>query len=338
MYKSYSYLNRKSSRKNGYDSIIVILTIIMIFIIPALFTSEEKEEEVIINNINPTIKVYFVKESIIKEVELEEYIKGVVAAEMPVSFENEALKAQAVAARTYAYSRMLGIYGSSTNHFGADICTDYRHCQAYISESDFKSQFEGDLKNTYWDKVSMAVENTKNIIMTYDNKVINPLYHANSGGITEDIESVWSTTSVPYLKSVYSKGEDEYSSFKKRVVITKEAFIKKVMEYYPDLMLDEHIDKSIKVKNFTSSNRVMEIRVGNTLIDGVKFREIFSLNSTNFEIELEEEKVMITTNGYGHGVGMSQCGANKMAKDGDSFYDILSYYYSGIEFDEIKNK
>lgn len=284
------------------------------------------------------IIVYNTRNKVIEKMDLDEYIVGVVAAEMPASFELEALKAQAIAARTYALGRALGKYGSgSDRHYGAHVCTDSTHCQAYITKDMYQTWYPNAEVEENWAKVERAVYETSGLILTYEGEIINPLYHANSGGITEDIQEVWSSVSaVPYLRSVYSEGESDYSSYEKKVVLTGEEIREKIMKAYPDIVFLGPVSEDIEVVQYTNSQRAKEIRIGSITIPGTKFRELFSLASTVMEINFLEEDVMeVTTYGFGHGVGMSQCGANELAQKGKDYEYILQYYYTGVEVEQI---
>lgn len=284
------------------------------------------------------VVVYNTRTKVIELMDLDEYIVGVVAAEMPASFSSEALKAQAIAARTYALGRALGKYGSTTDrHYGAHVCTDSTHCQAWIPKDMYQAWYPNSNVEENWSKIEDAVYGTSGLILTYDGEIINPLYHANSGGITEDIQEVWSSVSeVPYLRSVYSEGEADYSSFEKTMTFTGEEIRERLMKAYPEIVFLGPVSEDVEVVQYTNSQRAKEIRIGSIVIPGTKFRELFSLSSTIMEIDFIEEDIMkITTYGYGHGVGMSQCGANELAQKGRDYEYILQYYYTGVEIEPI---
>ena len=170
--------------------LILPLLLLLILVPPPEAAMSQLEDKGVESSAEPiSIVVYNSGDSVIDEVDLEEYLVGVVAAEIPHSYNVEALKAQAVAARTFAISRARGLYGSYSEHFGADVCTDSNHCQSWISKDRF---LESGGTEEAWKKISEAVGNTKNIVMTYAGELINPLYHSNSGGATENIEAVWS--------------------------------------------------------------------------------------------------------------------------------------------------
>jgi len=220
---------------------VLIMTIIVV-VLPMVIV---KGCSTVIEDIVPEekedvkIRVYVKDKGEVEEMSLEEYLKGVVAAEMPADFELEALKAQAVAARTYAYGRIKKFYSPKDDtHKGADICTDPGHCQAWIKKEDAMAKW-GTLKAfDNWNKIERAVRETEGIIILYDKKVVNPVFHANSGGMTENSEDVWEGVEVPYLKSVKSEGEDESPGYKVQTVFKEEEITKKLKEQYPDMDIE----------------------------------------------------------------------------------------------------
>ena len=281
------------------------------------------------------IAVYNPSKSMVELFELEEYVVVVVAAEMPASFHEEALKAQAVAARTFALSRMKGLYGSSEEHYGAHVCTDPGHCQAWISKERYLQLYHDEYA---YEKIKRACKDTENIVMTYDGILINPLYHANSGGVTEDIEAVWAVSGkVPYLKSVYSVDESQYSQYETKVSFKWDEIKEKLAQKYSEDEVELYFEKDIEIMSYSASGRVEEIRIGDIVMTGPEFRELLDLRSTNLEIYFpDDDTVEIVTRGFGHGVGMSQCGADVLGKSGYKFNEILEYYYTGIMVEEIK--
>lgn len=285
-----------------------------------------------------TVNVYLADQKKTVKMNLEDYLVGVVAAEMPASYDIEALKAQAVAARTYAMGRAVKLYGSSeTAHNGADVCTSPAHCQAWISKDTAMRRWGLFTSFKYWNKICKAVNETSGQIIEYNNVIINPLFHSNSGGHTENVEDVWSGTAEPYLRGVESPGEDTFSEYKSEVVFEQSDMVKTLKAFNPEFELTtKDILSSIEVKKYSSGDRVMELQIGNMTIKGTDFRKIFQLKSANFKIEkLKNGKIAITTIGYGHGVGMSQCGADYLAKQGDTYLDILKYYYKGVQLSKL---
>lgn len=287
---------------------------------------------------NIKIKVYISADKKVREMDLEEYIKGVVAAEMPAEFGIEALKAQAVAARTYAYGRIIGTYKAKEGvHDGIEICTDPAHCQAWISrEGAFK---KWGLLNSirYWNKICKAVNETRDIIITCNNTVINPLFHSSSSGRTENSEDVWEGTAVPYLRSVISNGDDACRNYKMTVKFSKGDFVKRLKKQYSDIKISQKDPlKDVSILDYTVGGRVKTLKAGNVQMKGTDFRSIFSLRSASFSMEYDDKgNIIITTTGYGHGVGMSQWGANYLAGKGESYDSIIKYYYTGVELSSL---
>jgi stage II sporulation protein D len=323
----------------------IILMIVIVVFLPLILVrnySVVEEPKTTKNQTNITINVYIADQKKVVKMQLEDYLLGVVAAEMPASYEIEALKAQAVAARTYALGRAAKLYISRTDttHNGADVCTSPAHCQAWISKDTAIKRWGllSSFKN--WNKICKAVNSTSGQVLKYNNVLINPLFHSNSGGHTENVEDVWAGTAEPYLRGVESLGEDTSSEYQNEVVLEKHDMIKILEGSYPKLeLIDENILSDIEIKNYSSGDRVLEMKIGNITIKGTEFRKLFQLKSTNFKIsQLPNGKIAIKTLGYGHGVGMSQCGANYLALKGTSFIDILKYYYKGVEITELPQK
>lgn len=289
------------------------------------------------NGGGPKIKVYIVENKELKEMYLEEYIRGVVAGEMPAEFDIEALKAQAVAARTYAVTKMKSLGGKGcSNHAEADICTDSTHCQEWISKEErFKAWGEINAPK-YWEKITTAVNDTKGMILTYNAApVMYPLYFSTSGGKTENSEDVF-MNSYPYLRSVVSIYEEEAPKFLTKIAFTKDEFIKKFGESEYKIKLDKSkLASQVTIMDRTEGGAVNNIKIGTKTLKGTKVREILGLSSANFNIEIGDNEVKLTVMGNGHGVGMSQWGANGLGKHGQKFDEILKHYYQGTEISKV---
>jgi len=249
----------------------------------------------------------------IETMSVDDYVIHAVAAEVPASYESEALKAQAVAARTYLYSKM----GRNVpEHNGADICTDPSHCQGYsdkpLSEID--------------DKIKDAVIATHDLIITYDGQPIKAFYFAVSGGHTEDCAEVWGGN-LPYLKSVDSSVDETSPGF----LSSKEYSLEEFNGIVRDKFGIEAAGPIIGNVEHTSGGGVSSVEIYGTRVKGTDMRSAFSLRSANFSIEAADGRVTFSVKGYGHGVGMSQYGANELAKTGADFREILRHYYTGAE-------
>ena len=252
-----------------------------------------------------------------EEMPLEEYLIGVVGAEMPASFPLEALKAQAVAARTYAVRHMTAFGGSGCS--GADICTDSGCCQSYRSPEQLKKKFGGDARQ-YMDKLRQAVYETEGEYAAYKGEPIEALYHSSAGGRTEDAQNVFSAA-LPYLIGVDSPGEETAGKYAAEVRVSLGEFTNRVNKKWPAAKLKKNrLGEQVKVVSRYDSGR--------------EPRRLFDLNSANFTLSIGE-KVTIRTKGYGHGVGMSQYGARAMALEGAGYEEILKHYYTGVEIEKV---
>lgn len=279
-----------------------------------------------------TIKLLHEKTNKVEEIKIDEYLYGVVSSEMPASFEIEALKAQAVSARTYTIYK---INNNEKKHGEADICDNSACCQAWISKEDRLEKWNEQNRNEYWTKIVEAVDSTRGKIITYNDKPINAFFHANSGGATEAPVNVWGGSNYPYLQTVATSGEEAYSQYSSEVIVTKDEFKNKIIEKHADLDIDFSKEDSIKITEYTEGNRVKNLKVGNLNLSGVEVRNIFGLKSANFKIDIQENNVKFAVIGYGHGVGMSQTGADSLAKQGKKFDEIIKHFYTGVEIKNI---
>ena len=278
------------------------------------------------------IKLLHKESGEIEEINIDDYLCNVVSAEMPADFEEEALKAQSIVARTYTIFKT-----QEKKHKDADICDDSTCCQAWISKEDRLSKWEESKREIYWEKISECVKQTSGKIITYENKPINALFHANSGGVTELPANVWKTSSLPYLQIVETSGEEGYTQYNSEVILTNEELLKKLKSKYEDIQIDFNNSEDLKITEYTDSNRVKTVKFGNHNLSGVETRSILGLKSTNFEIIRENEKIKFSVKGYGHGVGMSQTGANTMAKEGNNYDEIINHFYKGVEIKDINS-
>jgi len=181
----------------------------------------------------------------------------------------------------------------------------------------------------------MAANNTKGKIVTYEGNPINAFFHSNSGGVTDTATNVWGGTNYPYLQVVETSGEDTYSQYASELSVTKEKFISKIKEYHSNFTIDFNKSNQIEILQYTDGDRVKLIKIGNLNLSGVEVRTIFGLKSAKFQISIEENNIKFTVIGYGHGVGMSQTGADSLAKQGKNYEDIIKHYYTGVEITNI---
>lgn len=302
-------------QKEAYDEII---------------TENENEQEGE-NAENKKFTVNVLMNGEIVEMELEKYIVGVVAGEMPVSFEDEALKAQAVAARTYTLHKMW--IEPSANH-GGDVCTDAACCKAYADESVLREKWGEDYDENIA-KITAAVWDTEGVYMVYNGEPVLAVFHSSSAGATENSGNVWNKD-VPYLVSVESpENSDSVTNYVSTTEIGFDEFINIFMQKYPEASFSEDKQSWITDVVYSESGRINTVVVGGIEIRGTELRELYSLRSTAVSVAMGANGVVFISTGYGHGVGMSQYGANKMAQDGSDWREILCWYYTGIGFSTL---
>ncbi len=239
-----------------------------------------------------------------------------------MSFEKEALKAQAVAARTCALARQ------------GSLCNTV-HCQVFETKEQITAEKGEEWMAAYWDKLQSAADETAGQVMYYDGELASHvMFHSSSGGRTEDSEDVF-TTAVPYLRSVDSPYEDEASHRSDQKLYKISDFIATI-NALGFAEVDEEDVRNMSVTQRTAGGSVAILKIGENEITGKRARKIFKLSSANFDITTDENNVIITTIGYGHGVGLSQYGANGMAKKGYNYEEILMHYYTGVEIKQVE--
>lgn len=328
--------------------VMTIVIVLFLCIMPIVFLNSDKKVNIF--NIGSSdivkgsaikfprdgkVKLYLKEENRTIELDLEEYITGVVASEVPADFSEEALKAQAVAARTYYMNKRRNPCKDAEAN-GGEIC-DTTNCQVYMSKEKRMNSWSSTKGEANWNKINNAVESTKGQVLTYDGELLEyPQFFSTSSGKTEDAKDVFAMD-IPYLKSQESKGEESAPKYQSSKSIPTGDFINKINSSYPDSKLKkDKLSSMISIKSYTEGGSVKEIQVGGSTIRGTDFRKLFDLNSSNFTLEFTGSYVVIKCMGYGHGVGMSQWGANAMAKDGYVYDEILKHYYSGVKIEKIK--
>ncbi len=291
---------------------------------------DEKERSLI----DPGVTVSLNYNGEIKNIPLDEYLTGVVAAEMPALFPEEALKAQAVAARTYTMKKIAS--PPAVEHNGAAVCNNPSHCKAYEPISAFASNWNTATEE-YTAKISAAVSETDGEIVLYEGQPITAVFHSTSSGKTENAADVWGSD-VPYLVSVESHGEEESPRFEEKKIFEPEQFKETFLKKFSDASFDSNPENWITDINRSEAGGVITLKVGKKQLKGSELRNIYGLNSANFTIYYVNGKIEITCRGYGHGVGMSQYGARAMALEGKNYREILAAYYSGTELGRISEK
>lgn len=282
--------------------VIVVVVILFLFFLPFLYREKTEECE------------YFIEVEGEKEpLSLEEYVKGVISAEMPVVYDLEALKAQAIAARTYVLK--------STNYGQIPIEASTRK-QVFKNEQQREEGWKENTKE-YEAKLEKAVKETKGQILTFNDELITAMFHASSNGQTESAEN-YGGTAYPYLQSVSSPEE---------AITTVSFTIAELNEKLSSSFTVQQWANAEMIKN--SSGRVETLKVGNKQWSGREVRTLLELKSTDFRIGIKEGNIIFTMSGYGHGVGMSQVGANELAKKGSNAEDILAHYYKGTTLNKL---
>lgn len=295
--------------------------------ITVIHTSEDEEY-----GKDGEVSVSLLHDGQVLKLNMHTYLTGVLAAEMPASFNLEALKAQAVAARTYTVYKMLS--GSSENHPEAQICSDSSCCQAFCDDADMKEKW-GENYETNRDKIISAVLGTDGECVVYGDEPILAAFHSSSSGATQASGNVWGSA-LPYLISVESpESEEDVPNYEYTVTVSFSDFTETIASKYPDASFGEDKGTWIGETIRDNSGRVQSVVIGGVSISGTALRTLFSLRSTAIDFEMIDTGISITTTGYGHGVGLSQYGANVLAEKGFSCEDIIAWYYTGTELRNI---
>lgn len=264
------------------------------------------------------VSVYLTDSGEVVNMDFEEYIVGVLAGEMPSSYEIEALKAQAVAARSYLKTRMSA---DAESHHGASICTDPNHCEGWLSYQSACGKWGEAAAKDAWEKFETAVNETKGEYMVCGGETVRAFFHSTSHGKTEIPSDVWGGGEYSYLQSVDSPWDESSPNFSSTVTVPVYELCEKLGVSLAQTGATEH----------TVGGSVKTVEIGGAQFKGTEIRSIFGLNSACFELSLDGENAVFSVRGYGHGVGMSQYGANGMAKEGKDYTEILKHYYTGVE-------
>ena len=303
----------------------VILVIIIMLLLPYILIkiTDKKETKIlgIIHN-EKTIRVYRSESKKVEKIPFEEYIVGVIAGEMPLYFKEEALKAQAVASRSYALKRME--YNKNKNY---DV-VDNTNNQVYL-DNDYLKKAWGNNYIANINKIRKVVNDTSCEYLDYNNSVVDAFFFSTSTGKTENSIDVFNI-SLPYLKSVSSEWDQKVSP------VFYDYYTFSLDNFYKRLGLEYNSTLNIEIIDSTSAGRVKSLKINNVNFTGSKISSIFGLRSTSFNIKRDKNNVNITTTGFGHGVGMSQYGAQGMAIEGYKYNEILKHYYSGVKIKKYK--
>lgn len=265
----------------------------------------------------------------IREMSLQEYLVGVVAAEMPAGFPEEALKAQAVAARSYTLYK-IDLYEKSPQevHHGAQLCADAGHCEAFVDLSLQAAALWPSGAEVYESRIRSAVEQTDGWVLTWEENPIAAVFCAASAQQTETAEDIWGAA-LPYLVSVESPGGDQCGKYYGQVQLSQAEFAARLKEYAPQAVLSGAPEQWFQELQRSAAGSILSLEVGGQRFSGREMRKLLGLNSANFTVKARGDELIFETVGYGHGVGLSQYGARYFALAGQSCQEILSHYYPG---------
>ena len=261
---------------------------------------------------------------------MRDYLFCVLAAEMPASFPEEALRAQAVAARTYAEYKMFEARRADVTsvHPDADVCDQHTHCKAFMAREEARNAW-GDKADVYTDVLERVIRDTDSQVVLYDEEPIVAVFHAASAGQTERAADVWGGD-LPYLQSVASPGETASPQFYGTVRVPLDDFKQTLAEAYPDIALEGDASAWIGAAARSEAGGVLSLTVGGVSIPGTILRTLFALRSAHLTLRIEGGEAVFETEGYGHGVGLSQYGARALALEGKNYVEILQWYYTGV--------
>ena len=298
---------------------ILLLIILFPYLIVTLFIKEDTTKIKFIFKEDEKVRVKQTESGNIVEVPLEEYVAGVVAGEMPITFETEALKAQAVAARSYVLKKIEQNYKNDYD------VVDTVLNQVYLDDESLKNKWKDKYEERI-QKIKKVVLDTKGEYLTYNGKVIEAFFFSTSSGLTENCEEVF-VEALPYLRSVDSHYDEISPVYETEKVINYAEFCNKLGI--------ENVPLNINITKTTSTGRIKNITINGVNFTGNQVTQKLGLRSNYFEIKQDNDNIIVTTKGYGHGVGMSQYGANGMAKEGYTYKDILNHYYTNVEISKI---
>lgn len=312
-------------------TVMIIIILLLPFILTFMFSSTSKTNVIDTKNYD----IYYEQNGVKTQLEFDQYIAGVVAANMPAGYHIEALKTQAVIARTYA------LYNINLLSVEDPYKTQFATSElglAYINPKDMEHYWGSEEYLTHLAKIENAIYGTSDEVLFYDNTLILPVFFETGSGYTRNSSEAWGI-SLPYLISVPSKQDITSIHYLKIAEYDIGDVISTMQQYFADVYISEtSFFEDVTVTERDSTNYVTDIKLGaNTTISGEKFAKALGLNSNHFYIENYEDKVRIICTGVGHGVGLSQYGANAMAKDGSTYKDILTYYYTGVKLMDLKD-
>lgn len=317
---------------------IVAIFALLLVTLPAipLIGKKPLEQAPIASKLEP-FKVLDVQSQEVFEIEARDYIIGALLAEMPISYHEEALKAQAVAAFTYALRLKENESIMQTEELsGAHFSNDPTKYQAFFSDEQAK-EFYGDKYDESYKRARSVVDSVLGKVILYDNAPISAAFHSISSGITESASVIWGGD-ISYLQPAVSEGDLDSPDYISTKVISEDDLKEILTSKNKDIKLSENAKDWIRIVDTSYSGTVMKLKAGDDEFTGNEFRALFGLRSANFEVSYKDKDFTFTTKGYGHGVGMSQYGANAMAESGKTYEEILKHYYSGVEIVDISKR
>lgn len=305
---------------------ILICFAAVTFALPLIFTEAKAEEPL---PVPQTVNVFVEETEEIRTLTWEEYLVGCLSAQIPLDYEQEALNAQAASAMTYALRLAADLENSGKLPDGAEISDSSTLCQPYYTPEKCAEIYGGSYEQ-FLPKLKTAAEYGKNHIITYENEPVYAVYHSVSAGRTNTAEGIWGR-SLEYLKSADSPWDKNYINYECRNEMTAEQARLFLVDYKADIVTPADYSKWFSEFNADENGYVISVKIGENLFSGGDIWRIFGLRSTAFTVEYTDGIFTFATKGYGHGAGLSQYGANEMAKQGKTAEEILKYYYSGVQ-------
>ncbi|MGN0623025.1 MAG: stage II sporulation protein D [Oscillospiraceae bacterium] len=318
--------------KNHIQLMAVFAVFLILMPCVTFFSKKDGQAQANADYPQDTVKFLFTQQNEVAELSMEDYMIGAVLAQTPADFEEETLKAQAVLAHTYALRRSLNEQLSPTDGLkGAIMSDEIAVYQNYFTEAQAKELY-GDDYQTAYDKISKAVKAVENDVLVYDGEPITVAFHAISSGKTESAENAWGEK-IPYLISCDSSWDAEISGYTKETEFTADELTARISSTFPEAEItDVEADDLITVEETTDAGTVLSVRLGESFfVTGQQLAQTLSLPSPCFSIDCSDSKFTFTTKGYGHLVGLSQYGANSLAKQGKSYKEILAHYFPGTK-------
>lgn len=317
--------------------VIGLLLTAVIYILPVFCGLLEQEEPLSIpqESVVADAEITVLVDGEARTMKLEDYVVSVVAGEIAPDFPTEAIRAQAVAARTYALYKQKT--GRPAQHEEADVCDDPAHCAAFVDLKTEAAARWGEQANTAQDVIRQAVEDTAGQVLTYEGEPIVAVFSSAAGEKTERAVDVWGSD-IPYLQSVDSPGGEACPKYYDAVVLTADEICERAAKTLPSADLSGDPSGWFKASERSEAGGIVRMKFGGVEVKGTVMRTLLGLNSTNFTVKIDGNTLTFTTTGYGHGVGLSQWGAKYSAEQGQTYDEILAHYYPGTTLTTISTE